>query len=138
MEGQPILQTEKLSKHFGALTTAHEVDFEVHQGEIHSIIGPNGDGKTTFLTYSQAFFFPHLAILFTTEKKLQDFRLIRFHSWVLAVPFRSSIFSQSFLLWRMSGLRSNPERRSIIVFGVLLENRDPWRRRQTKCFSESD
>ena len=47
MEGQPILQTEKLSKHFGALTAVHEVDFEVHQGEIHSIIGPNGAGKTT-------------------------------------------------------------------------------------------
>jgi ABC-type branched-subunit amino acid transport system permease subunit len=25
MEGQPILQTEKLSKHFGALTAVHEV-----------------------------------------------------------------------------------------------------------------
>ena len=42
-----ILYTERLSKHFGALKAVHEVDFEVHPGEIHSIIGPNGAGKTT-------------------------------------------------------------------------------------------
>lgn len=58
MEGQPILQTEKLSKHFGALTAVHEVDFEVHQGEIRSIIGPNGAGKTTFFNLLTGFLPP--------------------------------------------------------------------------------
>lgn len=45
---KPILVTEKLSKNFGSIVTARDVDFEVHPFRLHSIIGPNGAGKTTF------------------------------------------------------------------------------------------
>jgi len=55
---QPILETKRLSKHFGALQAVHEVDFEVYQGEIHSIIGPNGAGKTTFFNLLTGFLLP--------------------------------------------------------------------------------
>jgi branched-chain amino acid transport system ATP-binding protein len=46
--GKPLLQTLKLSKKFGSLVTAREIDLDVHPFVLHSIIGPNGAGKTTF------------------------------------------------------------------------------------------
>jgi branched-chain amino acid transport system ATP-binding protein len=43
----PILEIEKLSKHFGGLAAVSEVSLEVRPGEIVGLIGPNGAGKTT-------------------------------------------------------------------------------------------
>src|SRR5688572_24131011 len=42
-----ILQTERLSKSFGALTAVKDVSLAIEAGSLHSIIGPNGAGKTT-------------------------------------------------------------------------------------------
>ena len=42
-----LLQTEALTKAFGALTAVNGVTLEVQAGTLHSIIGPNGAGKTT-------------------------------------------------------------------------------------------
>ena len=45
----PVLQTQKLCKSFGALTVAQNIDFRLHPGDRHALIGPNGAGKTTFV-----------------------------------------------------------------------------------------
>jgi len=42
-----ILQTENLTKSFGALTAVNGVTLRIEAGTLHSIIGPNGAGKTT-------------------------------------------------------------------------------------------
>jgi branched-chain amino acid transport system ATP-binding protein len=42
-----ILQTSSLSKSFGGLAAASDVDISVADGEIHCLIGPNGAGKST-------------------------------------------------------------------------------------------
>ncbi|MDE3175293.1 MAG: ATP-binding cassette domain-containing protein [Pseudomonadota bacterium] len=44
----PILETRKLSKSFGSLVTARDIDLTVRPYVLHSVIGPNGAGKTTF------------------------------------------------------------------------------------------
>ncbi len=44
---RPILEARKLSKNFGSLVTAKEIDFQIRPFVLHSIIGPNGAGKTT-------------------------------------------------------------------------------------------
>lgn len=44
----PLLETEKLTKQFGAFRAVDEVDFSLQTGETRAIIGPNGAGKTTF------------------------------------------------------------------------------------------
>ncbi len=44
----PVLETRRLSKHFGGLIAVNNVDCRVEPGELRSIIGPNGAGKTTF------------------------------------------------------------------------------------------
>jgi len=43
----PILEGEKVNKHFGGLAAVQRVDFHVDWGEIVGLIGPNGAGKTT-------------------------------------------------------------------------------------------
>ncbi len=48
MPGNIILETQNVSKHFGALRAVDDVSLQVRAGSFHSIIGPNGAGKTTF------------------------------------------------------------------------------------------
>jgi len=43
----PILALERISKRFGAVVAAQEIDLALDQGEALGIIGPNGAGKTT-------------------------------------------------------------------------------------------
>jgi len=43
------LETQGLSRHFGALTAVREIDFKLDAGARHALIGPNGAGKTTFV-----------------------------------------------------------------------------------------
>ncbi len=42
-----LLELSKVTKHFGGLAAAQDVDLQVNPREIVSIIGPNGAGKTT-------------------------------------------------------------------------------------------
>jgi branched-chain amino acid transport system ATP-binding protein len=43
----PILALERISKRFGAVVVAQEIDLALDEGEALGIIGPNGAGKTT-------------------------------------------------------------------------------------------
>jgi branched-chain amino acid transport system ATP-binding protein len=43
------LETQTLSRHFGALVAVRGIDFKLAAGARHALIGPNGAGKTTFI-----------------------------------------------------------------------------------------
>lgn len=45
---KPILTVRGLSKSFGSIVTANNIDLDVMPCQLHSFIGPNGAGKTTF------------------------------------------------------------------------------------------
>jgi branched-chain amino acid transport system ATP-binding protein len=50
MSAAPLaLETRGLSKSFGALVVARDIDFRLPVGARHALIGPNGAGKTTFI-----------------------------------------------------------------------------------------
>jgi branched-chain amino acid transport system ATP-binding protein len=53
-----FLKVERLSKSFGGLRAVNDLDFEVAEGEIFGIIGPNGSGKTTSLNLLTGFLKP--------------------------------------------------------------------------------
>jgi branched-chain amino acid transport system ATP-binding protein len=53
-----LLKVEGLNKTFGGLKAVHNLDFEVEQGEILGLIGPNGSGKTTTLNLLTGFHKP--------------------------------------------------------------------------------
>ncbi|MFL1406809.1 ABC transporter ATP-binding protein [Marinobacter sp. M1N3S26] len=44
-----ILRTEGLSRYFGAVTAAEDINVTISEGEIVGVIGSNGAGKTTFI-----------------------------------------------------------------------------------------
>ncbi len=44
-----MIRVEHLSKKFGTLTVLRDINVEIKKGEIISIIGPSGTGKSTFL-----------------------------------------------------------------------------------------
>lgn len=47
--GEVVLRAKSMSKIFGGLRANDSVDMEVRRGTVHSLIGPNGSGKTTFI-----------------------------------------------------------------------------------------
>lgn len=46
---QPIIFVSHLTKRFGELEVLRDISFEVRQGEVISLIGPSGTGKSTLL-----------------------------------------------------------------------------------------
>ena len=66
---ESILQTLRLTRHFGGLVAVDEVDFSLEQGEIRGLIGPNGSGKTTFINLITGVYEPTSGdVLFYGEK----------------------------------------------------------------------
>ena len=55
MTSEPILRVEAVSKSFGGIKALKNVSFDLHQGEILGIIGPNGSGKTTVVNCISGF-----------------------------------------------------------------------------------
>ncbi len=42
-----MIETKKLTKHYGSLAALSNLDLQIDAGEIFGFIGPNGAGKTT-------------------------------------------------------------------------------------------
>jgi len=53
-----MIRTEHLTKHYGALTAAEDVTFQVQPGEVLGFLGPNGAGKTTTMRMLAGFVAP--------------------------------------------------------------------------------
>ena len=46
---EEIIRTENLTKNFGSLEVLKGISTTIRRGEVVSIIGPSGGGKSTFL-----------------------------------------------------------------------------------------
>lgn len=47
---QPVLSLHNVSKRYGSIQALNDVSFEVPEGSVFGILGPNGSGKTTMLS----------------------------------------------------------------------------------------
>ena len=45
--GDLVVRTEHLTKHFGKLVAVDDLNLEVHRGQVFGFLGPNGSGKST-------------------------------------------------------------------------------------------
>lgn len=46
---EPIIEIRHLQKHFGSLQVLNDIDFNIEKGEVVTIIGSSGSGKSTML-----------------------------------------------------------------------------------------
>ncbi|MEX2122281.1 MAG: ABC transporter ATP-binding protein [Woeseia sp.] len=60
----PIIQIRGVSKHFGDFAAVDSIDLEIHRGEIFSILGASGCGKTTLLRMLAGFEVPTTGRIF--------------------------------------------------------------------------
>jgi ABC-2 type transport system ATP-binding protein len=49
VKGQPIIETEGLTKRYGSQAAVNELTLQILEGEVFGFLGPNGAGKTTTL-----------------------------------------------------------------------------------------
>jgi len=56
--GGTILKVENISLAFGGVKALTDISFEIREHEVFSIIGPNGDGKSSMLNCINGFYHP--------------------------------------------------------------------------------
>lgn len=67
---QPILRLEGVTKHFGGVVAAENVNFSVYPGQIRGLIGPNGAGKTTMMNLISGIYDADKGEIFFNEEKI--------------------------------------------------------------------
>jgi len=72
--GEPILQVQRVSKHFGGLQALLDISFEVPEGQIMGIIGPNGAGKTTLFNVVNGVYRPDAGRIIFQGREITGWR----------------------------------------------------------------
>ncbi len=74
---EPILETKKLTKNFGMVCTARELDLSFRAGVLTSIIGPNGAGKSTLINMLSGSLSPDSGRIFFQDRDVTDLPIFK-------------------------------------------------------------
>lgn len=69
----PILRLENISKNFGAVQALKHVTFSVRKGEIHTLLGENGAGKSTIIKILSGEYTPDQGRLIVDGEEIHTF-----------------------------------------------------------------
>ena len=58
MEKHPFIQLENITKRFGQVIANNNVTMDIQKGEILSVLGENGCGKTTLMNMIAGIYYP--------------------------------------------------------------------------------
>jgi len=64
-----ILSVKDITKHFPGILANDHINFDLYEGEIHSILGENGAGKTTFMNILDGLYIPDEGEIYIKGKK---------------------------------------------------------------------
>ncbi|MBQ9856864.1 MAG: ATP-binding cassette domain-containing protein, partial [Clostridia bacterium] len=70
MDKRIALSMRGITKKFGSVIANHNVDLDVYEGEILSILGENGCGKTTLMNMIAGIYFPDEGKIFKDDKEV--------------------------------------------------------------------
>ena len=117
-----LLRVENLSVNYGSINALREVSFEVNQGEIVSLIGANGAGKTTIMNTVAALKEPSGGAIYFDDKDITRMPSQgRVAAGIVLSPEGRQVFSQF-------SVRDN-----LMMGGYLFKN---WKRSMI-CFRDS-
>ncbi|MCF7890318.1 sugar ABC transporter ATP-binding protein [Candidatus Bipolaricaulota bacterium] len=71
MANNPLLRGKEITKTFPGVTALEDVDFQLKEGEIHSIIGENGAGKSTFARIVSGHLQPNFGKIFLKDRPVR-------------------------------------------------------------------
>ena len=66
----PVVQMRGITKRFGHVAANSNVDLDVYQGEILSLLGENGSGKTTLMNMLSGIYFPDEGQIFVNGREV--------------------------------------------------------------------
>jgi len=89
--GQPVLRTERLTKHYGRVVGLEALDIEMAAGEVLGYLGPNGAGKTTTIRLLLGLIRPTAGRAFIFGKDAQAAK-IAVHAQVSYVPGEAALW----------------------------------------------
>jgi len=89
-----MIKVRNLSKHFGELVVLKDINTDIHKGEVISVIGPSGTGKSTFLRCLNLLETPTGGSIF-----IDDIPLLDKHTNVPKLRQRMGMVFQSFNLY---------------------------------------
>ncbi|MEA1883617.1 MAG: ATP-binding cassette domain-containing protein [Thermotogota bacterium] len=79
MTVEPILKVQEVTKTFGGIIALNRVSFDVYEGEILGIIGPNGSGKTSVVNCITGFIKASSGRIFYRGKDISAYYLTEYH-----------------------------------------------------------
>ena len=106
-----MLKVENLSVHYGMIQAVRDVSFEVNEGEVVSLIGANGAGKTTILRTISGLVRPSAGKIEFVGNEIQK------------VPAQKNRSSRTFASTRRSTCLSRTDRFGEFGNGCLSQNK---------------
>jgi ABC-type uncharacterized transport system ATPase subunit len=87
-----VLEVKEITKQFPGVLANDHVDFDLHHGEIHALLGENGAGKTTLMNVLYGLYKPDQGEIFRNDQ------LIAMHSPKDAITHGIGMVHQHFML----------------------------------------